>query len=104
MNKLKWILQELKFAWQRAVRGYDDTIKYGYGFEYYIVRAMPGLKEFCKRALKEKSVDDKALLNKTIKLIDKYDKACNDWNISGMEKTEKEMVKYVFENVDKYWD
>jgi hypothetical protein len=49
-------------------------------------------------------VGDKVLLKKTIKLIDKYDKACNDWDIKGMEKTEREMVKYVFENVDKYWD
>lgn len=35
MNNLKWVFQDLKFAWQRAVRGYDDRDEFiGYVFEF----------------------------------------------------------------------
>jgi len=93
MNNLKWVFKDLKFAWQRAVRGYDDRIEKGWGAEILILNALPGIKKFCKRQLALENIDEgrAKIFRKTIKLIDDG----ND--IDGI-------VRYICKNIGIYWD
>ena len=41
------IFREIKYAYQRVVRGYDERILWG--FDSYLEQIIPAIKEFCKK-------------------------------------------------------
>lgn len=103
-------IKNIKYALQRAIRGYDKRIELGYGLEQHVINSMPGLKRFCERAIKQCSVskDQINIFKKTIKLIDDYDEICSrsidDFNPDDYDKAEEKMLKFVFKNYNRYWD
>src|SRR3990167_10364593 len=54
IRKIKNILREIKFGFQRMFRGYSDDIKWE--FDSYFSQFIPPLKEFCEERLKEMSI------------------------------------------------
>ena len=73
----KEIYLEIKWAYQRARYGYDDTIKWS--FEDYFSQFIKPLKEFCEEELKSEYIDNnpdhKEIFEKTLKLIKNHDTA-----------------------------
>ena len=53
--KIKNIIREVKYAYQRVRYGYDETIKWE--FDSYFSQFIPPLKEFCEEQLKGMSID-----------------------------------------------
>jgi hypothetical protein len=99
MNKIKW-------AWQRAVRGYDDRIFWG--FDGYFEQFIPPLEKFCVDYLRNK---ERAELNEkraeicreTIRRIRFYQA---QWaqNTPVIDKASKELWQYVGAHMAWYWD
>ena len=48
------LLREIKWAYQRAVHGYDERIMWG--FAGYLNDFIPPLKEFCEQELTDKEI------------------------------------------------
>jgi hypothetical protein len=95
------ILNEIKWAWQRVFRGYDDTIYWG--FDGYLEQIIPALKEFCKK----ETIDDRR-----ITIYSKMQKLINDWEDknNGFDdwfeypNSSSKMWKYFGENIGWFWD
>jgi hypothetical protein len=47
------MIKEIKWAYQRVVRGYDERCFWG--FDSYFIRILPALKEFCEKKLDDKN-------------------------------------------------
>lgn len=106
------IRKSLLFAYQRAVRGYDDRIVQGWGFVDYLDVLLEPLKEFCKGELKEINIIIKEtglphnstrenVFVETIKLIDEY-RALDVNTFEEIDK-EKELWTYIGAHAGVYW-
>lgn len=103
----KALSREIKWAYQRVVRGYDDRVYWG--FDCYFLRVMPALKSFCEDYLKLEN-GERAKLNperanifrKTITLIDEWERATYEevWDC----KKQNSLLAYVGKNSGYYWD
>jgi inhibitor of KinA sporulation pathway (predicted exonuclease) len=102
------IINEIKWAWQRVVRGYDDRVYWG--FDGYFLKIIPALEDFCKDYLKLDG-GERAKLNphraevfeKTIYLIAQYRQEENDWSSYGNE-AQSELLEYIGKHARWYWD
>lgn len=103
---IKDILNEIKWAYQRVRRGYDDTIYWG--LEDYLRQIIPAIEEFCLRNLKEKELmklnpKRKEIFGKTIKLIKDFRRMPYKDNFKRPNQISK-LWSYVGENIMWFWD
>lgn len=98
MNNIRvfGIIKVIKYAWQRAVRGYDDTFMWGMDeyLEYYFI---PAIKEFCET--KSKDIYDKrykTVYKETLKRIEEWEKGNAD---NGFK-----IWSYFGKNIGYFWD
>ena len=77
---LNAIRTEVKFAWQRVFRGYDDSVRNGWGLDTYFIQIIPSIKSFCEYELDEQvkynNPDSlrKEIFETTLHLISEYEK------------------------------
>ena len=71
------MIKEIKYAYQRVVRGYDDRIYWDMGA--YFSQFIPAIKKFCENELKyyDKHLNENRfkVYKETLKLIRKVDKS-----------------------------
>lgn len=102
-----WI-NEIKWAYQRVVRGYDDRVKWE--FSNYFLNVIPALEEFCVEQLFER--EDESMTNnperekiylKTLNLIQDWKAmtGADDWKDPNQET---KLLEYVGRNIGYYWD
>ncbi|MFA6315541.1 MAG: hypothetical protein WC648_04205 [Candidatus Paceibacterota bacterium] len=99
-------LNEIKYAYQRVVRGYDERI--GWSFDSYFDQFIPPLKKFCQKQLskeyiKEYNKDKVRIFKKTLDLIAKYETR-NDLDWYKHPNIYSRLWKYVGEHISYYWD
>lgn len=96
------IFNEIKWAYQRVYRGYDDRIFWG--VDGYFEQFLPAIKQFCKHYLTHDYCDlnpeRKKVMIRTIKLITAYEKT--DYDFDGVEASK--MWKYIGAHLGYYWD
>lgn len=100
------ILREIRWAYQRVVRGYDDRVYWQ--FDDYFIQIIPALKNFCLDELKKEYTTkelNKAryeVFTKTLKYISAYEKEVEDglWENKKLSK----LLEYVGKNIGTYWD
>jgi hypothetical protein len=102
---MKNIFNEIKWAYQRVVRGYDDRIFWG--FDGYLCDFLKPLKEFCTHylTLEQASLNPQrvTVYKHTLKLIKK-------WEVQGgdvcdfNDKSLLAMWSYIGKHINWYWD
>jgi Golgi nucleoside diphosphatase len=95
------MFQKLKFAYQRVVRGYDDTIKWG--FSTYFRQFIKPLKEFCEDELTHISLENDEsieVFKETLRLIKQYEERQDTYN----PETEEALWRYVGDKLMFYWN
>ena len=106
IRKIKNIIREIKYAYQRVVRGYDERIKWE--FDSYFSQFIPPLKEFCEEELKEMNCskeNDKRreIYKNTLNLIRDY-KNMSDENYYKQDNEVDKLWEYVGKNLRWYWN
>lgn len=97
------IIRAIKFAWQRAFRGYDDTFMWGMDgyLNYYFI---PAIKEFCTRKLKDCS--DERFIKVYKEMLEKVilweEAPQEDWY--NHPNKNSEMWSYFGQNIEYFWD
>lgn len=98
------MFNEIKWAYQRVVRGYDDRVRWG--FDEYFLQVMPALREFCVDYINGEgskwNPKRTKIFKKTIKLIDDYINDEEYWN--STESSSVKLLTYVGKNSGYYWD
>lgn len=96
------MINEIKWAYQRVVRGYDDRVRWG--FDSYFLQVMPSLREFCVDYINGDNThlnpERTRIFKKTLELIDEYTSDKESWNTSAQNR----LLGYVGEHSDYYWD
>ncbi len=96
------MIKEIKYAYQRVVRGYDDRIYWDMGA--YFSQFIPAIKEFCENELEycDKYVNENRfkVYKETLKLIKKVDKS----SYENIDKNIQSFWKYFGENIGYYWN
>lgn len=121
---LRHLQIDIKHALQRAFRGYDDTIKEGYGLEYTFEVLLSEVKKFCEyemtdevknfceyemtdKGILELSPKRKRVFTKTIKLINEWEEFDELASIENILKKIELLIKasvYITKNMSIYWD
>lgn len=107
------MLNNIKWAYQRVVRGYDDRIYWG--FDSYFIQMIPALKEFCENWLlfeyAELNPEKTKVMLKTLELITDYenpdmytDKKFIKYSWINEDKKLAKLAKYFGQNINYYWD
>ena len=97
--KIKELISNIKYAYQRVVRGYDDRIFWD--FEEYLECIIPAIKKFCELYIKENKYNDNKIFEEALSLIKKIE--------SSEGTTKKASYRYKFwkffgENIGAFWD
>ena len=96
------MIKEIKYAYQRVVRGYDDRIYWDMGA--YFSQFIPAIKEFCEHELEycDKNFNKNRfkVYKKTLKLIKKVDKS----SYENIDKNIQSFWKYFGENIGYFWN
>ena len=96
------MIREIKWAYQRVVRGYDDRIYWG--MDEYFSQFIPAIKKFCENELecydKYLNEDRFKVYKETLKLIKKVDKS----TCKNIDKNILSFWKYFGENIGYYWN
>jgi hypothetical protein len=103
---MKNILREIKYAYQRVVRGYDERIMWE--FDSYFSQFIPPLKKFCENELSEKEIMKNnprraKVYKKMLGLIDDFDKM----EYSAFYKEPNEVSKlweYFGKHIGYFWN
>lgn len=99
------MFDEIKWAYQRVVRGYDDRVRWG--FDSYFLQVMPALREFCVDYINGDSAHLNSYRTKvfknTIKLIDDYTNDVDSWSMTE-ELSSVKLLTYVGKHSGYYWD
>ncbi len=95
------IFREIKYAYQRVVRGYDERLMWG--FDSYLEQIIPAIKEFCKR----ETIDDKriTIYSKMQELIKDWEDKNNgfdDWY--KYPNSSSKMWKHFGQYIGYFWD
>lgn len=96
-------LKEIKWAYQRVVKGYDDRIMWE--FDSYFEQFIPAIEKFCKIELGSEEIEfnpkRKKIFKDTLKII-------NDINTTRSCIKREEMLsnlwKYFGANIGYYWN
>lgn len=99
------MINQIKWAYQRVVRGYDDRIHWG--FDEYLEQIIPAIKLFCEEELNA----DYSMLNKKrekvfkkmLKLIDDHYKMDAKEYYSDNNPSDK-LWKYFGANIGYFWN
>lgn len=98
INKIKW-------AYQRVVRGYDDRIFWD--FEEYLDYIVPALKLFCEEELETEHIklnkEREQTFKKMLKLINDYYNMDTKGYYSNNNASDK-LWKYFGENIGYFWN
>lgn len=102
---LEDIPREIKFAFQRMLRGYDNSFMWGmdrYLEQYFI----PAIEIFCKDKLKEETDEKRTEIYSTmLKLIDDWKKQDNGIDDQfEIENTSSKMWSHFGNNIGYFWD
>ena len=99
---MKHLLNRIKWAWQRAIRGYDDTIYWS--FDDYFSQFIKPLQKFCKDELVD-TIDERRIkiFTETLKLIDNYREMTYMDNFEEND-AEQRLWEYVGKNLAIYWN
>ena len=96
------MIKEIKYAYQRVVRGYDDRIYWGMG--EYFSQFIPAIKEFCENELEyyDKHLNENRfkVYKETLKLIRKVDKS----SCKNIDKNIQSFWRYFGENIGYFWN
>lgn len=99
------LFREIKWAYQRVVRGYDDRVNWG--FDEYFLNVIPELKRWCQEYCKDS--DNKKLNYKhwqickeTIRKIQDYENQTYFEDYLG-RKTSL-MMRFIGKNINFYWN
>lgn len=100
------IIREIKWAWQRVVKGYDDRVFWD--FSDYFMAVMPALRIFCEEELRKEesrlNPERTEIFKKTMELIDACQPAEGFFDFDEEQKAEDELLKYVGLHASWYWD
>jgi hypothetical protein len=99
---MKNLFREIKWAYQRVARGYDDRIYWG--FDDYMFTMFDPLKYFCRDYLSD---DERCRLNheraevfkETLRLIGEAEDSDNVW-----EDKSHAACAYIGSHIGWYWD
>lgn len=95
------MIREIKWAYQRVVRGYDDRIYWA--MDEYFSQFIPAIKEFCENELEycDKNLNKNRfkVYKETLKLIKKVDKS----SFKNIDKNIQSFWKYFGENIGYFW-
>ena len=95
------MIKEIKWAYQRVVRGYDDRIYWA--MDEYFSQFIPAIKEFCENELEycDKHLNENRfkVYKETLKLIKKVDKS----SFKNIDKNIQSFWKYFGENIGYFW-
>ena len=101
------IFQEIKWAWQRVVRGYDD--RFGWGMDVYLESYfLPEIKRFCQESIQDSNYcelnrEGERVFWEMLNLIEDFEKSENsDW--MKEENTRAKMWSYFGKNIGWFWD
>ena len=97
--------REIKWAWQRAYYGYDETIKWG--FDSYFAMFVKPLKEFCIENMPDDDTNAKRIeiYSKTLELINEFEKEAENYeNQLKEDNAESRLWKYFGEHIRWFWD
>jgi hypothetical protein len=101
-------MNEIKWAWQRVVRGYDDRVYWG--FDGYFIQVLPALREFCHRKIRDENFckynPEKAeVFSSTLSKILSYD-LIDEYTIDMMEHEgiKADLFGYIGKHISYYWD
>ena len=97
------IFNEIKWGYQRVVRGYDDRIFWG--VDGYFEQFLHPIKQFCENYLThdccELNPERKNVMLKTIKLINIY----NNLDYTDFDcKDAQKMWEHIGKHLTWYWD
>lgn len=96
------MIKEIKYAYQRVVRGYDDRIYWDMGA--YFSQFIPAIKEFCENELEyyDKHLNENRfkVYKETLKLIKKVDKS----SCKNIDKNIQSFWRYFGENIGYFWN
>lgn len=103
---MKNIYRQIKWAYQRVVRGYDDRVNWG--FDFYFLDVMPELKKFCKGYLendtyRKNNPERFAVFSKTVKLIEEWENQDSS-NMWSEHRAREKLLKYVGAHATWYWN
>lgn len=98
------ILNEIKWAWQRVVRGYDDRVMWG--LDEYFLQILEPLREFCmewsSRDYAELNPDKLKIFAETVILIDEFRKV--EDTFTPRLDAQSKLFEHVGKHVGYYWD
>lgn len=103
---MKNILNEIRYAYQRVIRGYDNRVFWS--FDSYFLQIVPALKEFCIDQLKGNATfklnpERFKIFTMTLILIDRYENMTNtDWYKNDNQISK--LLEYVGKNIGYFWD
>ena|SRR3990167_20164 len=100
------IYNEVKWAYQRVKRGYDDTIMWG--LEGYFEQAIPAIENFCVENLEDKEYmklnpERQRIFSETIRLIQEFRQMKPEDNYEHPNQV-SQLWSYIGENVGCFWD
>lgn len=96
------LFREIKYAYQRVVRGYDSRIYWE--FDSYFYQFLPAIKKFCEDELKE-TIDKRRIeiFTETLRLL----KELEEMPIDDFYKNDNQITRfwtYFGKNITIYWD
>lgn len=98
---MKNILREIKYAYQRIVRGYDERLMWG--FDSYLEQIIPAIKEFCKRETADIKFSER--YSKMLDLIidwENNENGSRDWY--EYPNSSSRLWEYFGKNISWFWD
>ena len=108
IKPIKNLIREIKYAYQRVIRGYDERIKWE--FDSYFSQFIPPLKEFCEEELKKMgnlnfvgSEKRKEIYKTTLDLIYAFDNMPGEDQWQDGNATDK-MWEYIGRHLKWYWN
>jgi hypothetical protein len=100
------IIREIKWAYQRVARGYDDRIFWG--FDGYFRQFIPAVKKFCEDWIADEEIakyntDKTEIMKETLRLIKEFNEmTCDDdWKPTNQEDA---LWEYFGKHIRYYWD
>lgn len=98
-------IKQIKWAWQRVVRGYDDRVYWS--FEDYFLQVIPAIKNFCVGQLADDKHMDlnpkrKEVYQQTLMLIYAWEEESDEDMWQG--KNQSKMLEYIVKHTNYYWD
>ena len=98
--------REIKWAWQRVFKGYDDTVFWD--LDVYFLRIIPALKKWCEKELQgtatlELNPNRHEVFTETIRLIEDWENMPYE-NMFSNENEENRLLEYLGKNIGFFWD